>query len=652
MDHHHPTGRFLAMIVKLKPLALVMLLSALGSRLSAQDGQVVFERTGYRLTSLGGRVSVAARVLDSRRRAVPNAPIAWRIEDSVVAVVTPRGEVQSKRVGRTRLWAVSGRDSASALILVDQWAARFAFQPAVLTFATMGESKPVQMQARDASGNAIPSVRVASACRILNPRVATMQGNGQVTANATGTTWMRCTDRGVADSLRIEVRPRAASAAIVDKAIYTTPRTVGDSFQIRMRAVDARNQPIPEARPTWASLEPRVLNIDPLSGWARGIGVGMSRVVAQLGDITDTVDVTVIAGAGMNLAPVITAGETADTVATPAGRAELQIFGAPTAVGDTTAFSIIAKEANGQLADQTQVRLRMEGDTSVARLTRDRRLAGLKEGEVVIIGTFGTLIDTLTVAIRPRGTARIAEDNDVFRRPTWGDTAAVLRANRAQVDSAMRRILAGSSVRARSGRMISGQALVSQVSHAARLSEVVVESRTGLVFGGLAKLAPFRKLQATAAFRVGTLVADQASLGEDMDLTEAEAHLAFIPTGWVAADVGATLRALSTPIARQRWNLYSASVQFRPQLIGERFRTIVGFTLIPLGSLQEAEGPENSRTLDPSYGGEAGLEFRTSFFTAAAIYHTERLNISSETGEARQDRFSMLRLRIGLQLGQ
>lgn len=636
----------------LGPLVALLLLSAFGSRLQAQSGRVVFERTGYRLTSLGGRVSAAARVLDGRRRAVPNAPIAWRIEDSAVATVDTRGTVQSKRVGRTRLWAVSGRDSASALILVDQWAARFAFQPAVLTFASIRETRTVQMQARDASGNAIAGVRLATACRILDPRVASIQSNGQVTANASGVTYLRCTDRGVADSLRIEVRQRPASASIVDRAIYSTPRTVGDSFQIRMRAVDSTNQPITEARPTWASLEPRVLNIDPLSGWARGVGVGSARVVAQLGDITDTVDVTVIAGAGMNLAPVITAGETADTTAAAPAQAELDIFSSPTAVGDTTALMILPKEASGSLASVSAVQLRLSGDTGVARLTADRRLIGLKEGQVWIHGTFGDITDSALVSIRPRGSlARAGVENVAFTRPSWGDTAEVLRNNRMQADTAMRRILAGSAIRASTGRLIAAQAVVAQTSHAARLSGTFIERRTGLLFGGRLVIAPFRALQASGNLRFGTLSPDDEAVGEVMNLTEVDGTLSIVPTDWVAFDFGGTIRGQGTSIAVQRWRFASAGITFRPQLTGERFRTVVGISLIPLGELAETDSVKVK--IEPtSLAGDAGLEFRVAFFNAAVLYHTERISFAVKDGEQRIDRFSMLRLRLGFQLGQ
>src|SRR5213592_2054274 len=122
---------------------------------TAQSQRIVFERTGYRLTSLGARVPVSARVFDGRRRAVPNAPIAWRIQDSAVAAVTPNGVVVSKKVGRTKVWAVAGKDSASAIILVDQWAAKFGFSPTMIRLDAIGARIPLKVDLRDADGHPI-----------------------------------------------------------------------------------------------------------------------------------------------------------------------------------------------------------------------------------------------------------------------------------------------------------------------------------------------------------------------------------------------------------------------------------------------------------------------------------------------------------------
>lgn len=638
---------------RLKPLAALLLLSAAGSRLPAQDGQVVFERTGYRLTSLGGRVSVAARVLDGRRRAVPNAPIAWRIEDPNVAIVDRRGVVQSRRVGRTRLWAVSGSDSASALILVDQWAARFVFIPAVMTFGAIRETRPVQVQARDASGNAIPGIRMASACRVSNPRIATMAANGQITANATGVTWLRCADRGASDSLRIEVRPRAASASILDKPQYQAAKQVGDSFQIRMRALDASGNEITDARATWASLEPRVLTVDPLTGWARGVGVGAARVVAQLADITDTVDVTVVSPPGLNLAPVITAGEAvADSAPRGTGRAEVLIYTLPTNVGDTTQLTVIAKEPDGSTGDASAVTLRINADTGIVRLTRDRRIIGLREGPAWVVGTFRTVSDSARIDIRVRTEEANVEAEEAFERPRY-DTAAVRAQNLAQTDSAMNRILSSSAIRVPSGRFVSGDFLVAQTAHAARLSATDLESRAGLLFGGRLVAAPFRRLRTSVSYRTGTLTANQGSLAEDMNVTEVEGALAFSPASAFSIQLGATARGEGTPTAAARWFYGSVGALFHPRLIGDRFRTVFGVTLIPYGTLTEKKGAPAKDIERTSLAGEAGLEFHAGWANLGLTYYSERISFPVEsTGNQRIDRFSMLRFRIGLQLGQ
>lgn len=615
----------------------------------AQDAQIVFERTGYRLTSLGARVAVSARVLDGRRRAVPNAPIAWRIQDPAVATVNARGEVQSRRVGRTRVWAVSGGDSASALILVDQWAARFAFSPPVLRFDAVNEQKPLQVQARDASGNAIAAMRSAAPCRSLNDRVASLGANGQVRARGSGVTYVRCTDRGVADSVRVEVRQRPSRAQIADKGAFSQ-RTVGDSFPLRMRAYDAIGEEIRDARPTWASLEPRIVSVDPLSGMARAVGVGAVKIVAQVGDLTDTVSVAVAAGAGMNMAPIVSAPvEAAGAPEVETGRAALAIYAPFPAVGDTATINITARNPDGAQADAATVQLR-SSDTTVVKLVRGQRVVGLKEGTAYVVGTFGGIRDSALVSVRARGASLLgARAAGNFVRPTF-DTATARRRSRAQVDSVQKAILASSPIRTGYRRMVAGQFLAAQVSHATHLSESVVESRTGLLFGGRLTIAPLSKLQLTGDFRTGTLTPDKDVLGEDLNVTDVEGQLSFLPAPWIALRGGFTKRVESTETAVLHWQFASASVIVRPKFVGERVTAIIGGAIIPYGLLKQTK----TTTIKPeptSMSGEAGLEFQTGFFNAAMTYYVEKFTFPVEANQ-RVDRFSMLRVRVGLQVGR
>src|SRR5437763_3324916 len=178
---------------------------ALGAvSLSAQ--KVTFERPGYRLSSIGEHVVAVARVVDNSGRPIANVPITFRIADPRVATVSPRGEMVARKTGNTFVWAIAGRDSASAIVLVEQLAAKFSFSPPTLRLDALGAKVPLKIQASDAAGNPLPGgTTKASFCRSVNERVASLaRATGEVTAVTNGATYIRCADRGIADSLRIE----------------------------------------------------------------------------------------------------------------------------------------------------------------------------------------------------------------------------------------------------------------------------------------------------------------------------------------------------------------------------------------------------------------------------------------------------------------
>ena len=108
----------------------VILMAALALNVQQAAAQNVKMRVGYRVTFIGDHVGVDglnARVVDNAGRPVANARLAYRSADPAIAAVTPAGEVVARRAGSTKVWAVYGRDSASSLILVEQWASDGAY---------------------------------------------------------------------------------------------------------------------------------------------------------------------------------------------------------------------------------------------------------------------------------------------------------------------------------------------------------------------------------------------------------------------------------------------------------------------------------------------------------------------------------------------
>lgn len=629
---------------------IALIVSALP--LGNATAQVQFDRTGYRLTSIGQQVRASARVVGSNGR---RTSFRWHIADPEIARVSAEGVVEARKVGYTRLWAVSGEDSASALILVDQWAAKFDFFPAAVRLHAVGDQAPLRIQVRDAGGHVInglpPDRRAASACRSLNERVAVF-GDNQVTARANGVTYIRCTDRAISDSVRIEVRQRAVSVAILDKLGYNS-RIVGDTFRIRVTAKDAAGGDIRNVQASWASLSPLVVSVDPLSGLARGSMRGTARVVAQVDDVTDTVTVTLLPGAGM---PLVATNDT-----TSGGGIVLAEVQAPSLhlqplylLVDDTAH-VEPKDGTGAVIVNADYRI-VSMDSSVAATISRQRVVGRAPGNTYVLVQFGGIRDSMLVSVRERAEGVILAGDGVaaapFVRPRFNvDSARV--ANRQRLDSASREIRRQSVVEIYTGRMLNVSGVVGHAAHATRDTNFL-DRRTGIVYGAIAEMAPFSRIKLSAAFRTGQL--SPTGAGEDLSLTEVEADVMVRPTPWFGLAGGYVRRVTRTEIATQRWDFPRATASTRFNFVGGAISTTTALSLLVgaryTGYLDAQQEPINP---DPfSLSGEAGIELHSRRFAAGLSYYAERFSFPrvNSNATARRDQFSALRLRLGYQIGR
>ena len=617
--------------------------------------QVRFERTGFRLTSIGERIAVSGRVLDSRRRPVPSTQIRWRISDPTVASVSREGVVVSRKAGNTRLWAVAGEDSASALIVVDQWAAKFEFVPALVRLDAVGAKAPVRIQVKDAEGHAISEQnRKPTSCRSTNERVATLSATGEVTARANGVTYIRCADRGIADSARIEVRQRPARVVIADKTSFAT-KAVGDVFTLRLTATDRANDEIREPQATWASLNPSIVSIDPITGAARTVGAGTARIVAQVGDVTDTLSVGVAAIAGG------TVPQNADTTATvdvtSVRTPTLNIDGLFPIVGEQTTVRFAARDAAGNDVPNAAVTLR-SSDTTIFVVLPNYKIQAKSAGPAWVFGRFGNVIDSAQVNVRPltnaaAGGGAAEAKTAAFRRPNINvDSLTRIHArSRAAADS---ELIASQVGRAASGRYIQLNAVGGQSAYTFSDS-TGVEKRAGITFGGAAELAPLKWFRLGGEFRTGTLAPSGGMvLGNDITLTQVGADVTLQPWPALGVRVGYTLRGMreggadsATFLSRQLWQIPRVTLLTRLSFVGGRVFTVAGATLIPY-----AKYPIGTPN-DLNYGGEAGIEAQFRFANINLLYSVEHFGFLPVGSQApRVDQFSSIRLRIGLQRGR
>ena len=634
----------------MKRLSGFVLLAAVLPAATA-GAQVRFERTGYRLTAIGEKIAVSARVASARQ-----APaIRWRVADPSIATVTPQGVVQSQKSGYTRLWAVAGDDSASTLILVDQWAAKYDFFPSIVRLDAVGARAPLRIQVRDAQGHPVADAgRRTSSCRSLNDRVAKLAANGVVTALENGSTYIRCTDRGIADSVRVEVRQRAASVTIVDKLGFSN-KVVGDTFRIRLSAKDVSGGDIRNVQATWASLSPSVVSVDPQSGFSRTVSAGTVRVVAQVGDVTDTVSIQVLPGSGMGAVAVIT-----DTLGGLPGFLEarppsLYLQSLFLSVGDTA--RVTPRDATGAAIANAEFRM-TSNDTAFVHTLSGQRVVARKAGNTHVVVQFGSIRDSLLVSVRekadPDAIATEAANAVVFVRPSFNLDSARTR-NRAQLDSASRAIQRQSVVAQYNGRKVAASVIVAHAAHATRDTNFLDRS-SGILYGAAAELAPHRRISFAANFRTGQLSPTGASSGEDLTVTEIEGDVTFQPAPWFGLRAGYVRRVTKTELASQRWEFPRATAVTRFSFVGGGITTVTGISLLP-GARYSGYLDAQNRPINPdpfSLAGEAGLEAHSGNFTAALLYYAERFTFPrvNNNATARADQFSALRLRIGFQLGR
>jgi hypothetical protein len=170
------------------------------------------------------------------------------------------------------------------------------------------------------------------------------------------------------------------------------------------------------------------------------------------------------------------------------------------------------------------------------------------------------------------------------------------------------------------------------------------------LFGGIASLAPFRRLILSGTFKTGTLLPPN-TVGEDLTVAEMDGQLALWPVSWFGIGGGYMLRGERTDLAREIWSAANVSAMTRGTFVGGAVSTFTAISLFPVSSYTGR--PADAQPEKTSLAGEAGLDLRISYFTAGFSYYVESFKFAVVgTNPERVDQFSTLRLRLGLKFGK
>ncbi|MDE2848872.1 MAG: Ig-like domain-containing protein [Gemmatimonadota bacterium] len=152
------------------------------------------------LMSLGETVQLSASVLDGNGQPVAGAIVVWSSSDEAVATVNAQGLVTAVGNGSVTVTARSGSVSASVPVSVMQSAGSIVIEPSEATLMSLGET--VQLSATVLDGNGQPVSGAAVEWSSSDASVATVSGQGLVTAVGNG-------------SAQITARSGSESASII-----------------------------------------------------------------------------------------------------------------------------------------------------------------------------------------------------------------------------------------------------------------------------------------------------------------------------------------------------------------------------------------------------------------------------------------------------
>jgi len=241
--------------------------------------------------SIGGTATFVAKAIDIRNAEVTGLTFTWSVGDESVATMVSPGVFRALRNGETQVTATTtqgGRTfSAQGTLRVSQTAATVTVAPPSQNFTALDQTHQFTAQAKDAGGNVLA---VAFTWTSDHEDVATVDGNGLVTATGNGTAHIRATNGAASGEATVTVQQVAVRFAVTpaETVLDNTAATVQLTAAIR----DANDNPMPTDAVHWSTSDLRVALVDQ-NGLVTANGDGLAVITATVGDLSATATVRV-----------------------------------------------------------------------------------------------------------------------------------------------------------------------------------------------------------------------------------------------------------------------------------------------------------------------------------------------------------------------
>ncbi len=364
---------------------------------------------GVTLTTAGETAQLTARVYDAYDNLIPNAAVTWSSSNPAAATVDANGLVTARKRGYPiRIVATSGGATGYALVRVDIFVevARVKLSHDLVTLYSPGETWQLTATAYDSNDDPVPSPLITWTSR--NPDVASVDGNGLVTAHKFGYTGITAAAGSKSDHAFVQVTTRRVVSRVTVSRESVRLYAPGETAHLRASAYDQDDTQVLEAEFTWTSSNTSVATVDS-EGVVRAVREGTARITASSGNKSATAVVT------------ISIPRTPDRVTVSPSSARLQTAGA------TIQFSATVYN-NRNYAIPNPTVTWSSSDNGIASVSSSGLVRAVSHGTARIKATSGSVAKevTVTVSLTTGPPHRITVSPNTLSFTSAGQTATII----------------------------------------------------------------------------------------------------------------------------------------------------------------------------------------------------------------------------------
>lgn len=246
--------------------------------------------SSHTLASIGATVQLAATVRDQNNNTMTGQTVNWTSSNTAVATVSGNGLVTAVSNGTTQITARAGNASGTANITVaEPVPTRIAVTPSSQTLEAIGATVQLRATVRDQRNNVMSGQTITWSSG--NEAVATVDGNGLVTAVGNGMTEITASTGGLSANAAITVASPVATSLKIEPAAHKF-EAIGDTLQLTAVVLDQRENAMMDVTLTWSSGDEAVATVDE-NGLVTAVDNGMAEITAQSGSLSANAAISV-----------------------------------------------------------------------------------------------------------------------------------------------------------------------------------------------------------------------------------------------------------------------------------------------------------------------------------------------------------------------